>query len=248
MIKIKNLNKFFGNHHVLKNINLEIKKNQKISIIGPSGSGKSTLLRCLNLLEIPSTGQIWFDDVEITAENVNIEKVRQKMNMVFQNFNLFENKSVIDNVTLAPIKLKKIEKNEARQQAIELLEKVGMADKANHMPHQLSGGQKQRAAIVRALAMNPEVILFDEPTSALDPEMVSDVLEIMKKIASSNVTIVCVTHEMNFARHFSDEIVFIADGFIVEKNTPEFIFEQPKSDRLKKFLQSLCKHNSSNLN
>lgn len=236
MIKIKNLNKFYNTHQVLKNINLEIKKGEKISIIGPSGSGKSTLLRCMNLLETPSTGQIWFNDIEITNPKTDIKKIRQKMNMVFQNFNLFENKTIVQNIALAPIKLKKISKSQAHQKALELLEKIGIADKADQMPWQLSGGQKQRVAIVRALAMEPEMVLFDEPTSALDPEMVNEVLEVMKSLTKSGLTMVCVTHEMNFAQQFSDKVVFLDDGAVVEEGQPEDLFENPKSARLKKFL------------
>ena len=230
------MNKFFHSNQILKNINLKIKKNETVSIIGPSGSGKSTLLRCLNLLETPSSGEIWFDGVEITARGVNIKKIRQKMGMVFQNFNLFENKTIVKNITMAPIALKKINKHEATKNAIKLLEKVGIANKANCMPSQISGGQKQRVAIVRALAMDPKVILFDEPTSALDPEMVNGVLEIMKNLAETGLTMVCVTHEMNFARRLSNRVVFMDGGAIVEQGTPDQIFENPKSERLKKFL------------
>ena len=236
IIETKQLNKFFHSNQILKNINLKIKKNETVSIIGPSGSGKSTLLRCLNLLETPSSGEIWFDGVEITARGVNIKKIRQKMGMVFQNFNLFENKTIVKNITMAPIALKKINKHEATKNALNLLEKVGIANKANCMPSQISGGQKQRVAIVRALAMDPKVILFDEPTSALDPEMVNGVLEIMKNLAETGLTMVCVTHEMNFARRLSNRVVFMDGGAIVEQGTPDQIFEDPKSERLKKFL------------
>lgn len=236
MIKIKNLNKLFGNTQVLKNINLEIKKGEKIAIIGPSGSGKSTLLRCLNMLETPSNGQIWFKDTEITNSKTDINKIRQKMNMVFQNFNLFENKTIIDNITLAPIKLKKLEKEKAKHMAIELLKKVGLEHKANNFASQLSGGQKQRVAIVRALAMEPEVVLFDEPTSALDPERAYEVLEVIKSLAKNDLTMICVTHEMKFAKQIADQIVFMDNGEIIEQNSPENMFEHQNNERIKNFI------------
>ncbi len=236
IIKIENLNKSFDSKQILSNINLEIQKGEKISIIGPSGSGKSTLLRCMNLLEFPTSGKIWLNNIEITNSKTNIKKIRQNMNMVFQNFNLFENKTILDNITLAPIKLKKINKDEATKKAMSLLKQVGIGDKANCFPRQLSGGQKQRAAIVRAIAMNPEVVLFDEPTSALDPEMVNEVLKTIELLAKSGLTMVCVTHEMRFAKQISDRIIFLDGGTIVEQNTANEFFNHPKTTRLQKFL------------
>lgn len=239
MISVKNLEKYFGNHHVLKNINYEIKDGEKVVIIGPSGSGKSTFLRCLNLLEVPTSGQIWFDDVEITNHKNDVNKIRQKMNMVFQHFNLYANHTVLSNITLAPIKLKNISKDQAEEEAMNLLKRVGLQDKANAYPSQLSGGQKQRIAIVRSLAMNPEVILFDEPTSALDPEMVGEVLSVMEELSEMGLTMICVTHEMGFANKIADKVIFMDDGCIVEDNKPNEIFSNPKSDRLKNFLSKI---------
>lgn len=239
MISVKNLEKYFGNHYVLKNINCEIKSGEKIVIIGPSGSGKSTFLRCLNLLEVPTSGQIFFDGVEITNPKNDVNKVRQKMNMVFQHFNLYANYTVLNNVTLAPMKLKNISKEQAEEEAMNLLKRVGLQDKANAYPSQLSGGQKQRIAIVRALAMNPEVILFDEPTSALDPEMVGEVLGVMEELGEMGLTMICVTHEMGFANKIADKVVFMDDGCIVEEDRPNEIFSNPKSDRLKSFLSKI---------
>lgn len=239
MISVKNLEKYFGKHHVLKNINYEIKNGEKIVIIGPSGSGKSTFLRCLNLLEVPTSGQIWFDGVEITDPKNDVNKIRQKMNMVFQHFNLYANHTVLSNITLAPIKLKNISKEQAEEEAMNLLKRVGLQDKANAYPSQLSGGQKQRIAIVRSLAMNPEVILFDEPTSALDPEMVGEVLGVMEELSEMGLTMICVTHEMGFANKISDKVIFMDDGCIVEENEPNEIFSNPKSERLKSFLSKI---------
>lgn len=239
MISVKNLEKYFGDHHVLKNINYEIKDGEKIVIIGPSGSGKSTFLRCLNLLEVPTSGQIFFDGVEITDPKNDVNKIRQKMNMVFQHFNLYANHTVLSNITLAPIKLKNISKDQAEEEAMNLLKRVGLQDKANAYPSQLSGGQKQRIAIVRSLAMNPEVILFDEPTSALDPEMVGEVLGVMEELSEMGLTMICVTHEMGFANKIADKVVFMDDGSIVEENRPNEIFSNPKSDRLKSFLSKI---------
>ena len=239
MISVKNLEKYFGDHHVLKNINYEIKDGEKIVIIGPSGSGKSTFLRCLNLLEVPTSGQIWFDGVEITDPKNDVNKIRQKMNMVFQHFNLYANHTVLSNITLAPMKLKNISKDQAEEEAMNLLKRVGLQDKANAYPSQLSGGQKQRIAIVRSLAMNPEVILFDEPTSALDPEMVGEVLGVMEELSEMGLTMICVTHEMGFANKIADKVVFMDDGSIVEENRPNEIFSNPKSDRLKSFLSKI---------
>lgn len=239
MISVKNLEKYFGKHHVLKNINYEIKNGEKIVIIGPSGSGKSTFLRCLNLLEVPTSGQIWFDGVEITDPKNDVNKIRQKMNMVFQHFNLYANHTVLSNITLAPIKLKNISKEQAEEEAMNLLKRVGLQDKANAYPSQLSGGQKQRIAIVRSLAMNPEVILFDEPTSALDPEMVGEVLGVMEELSQMGLTMICVTHEMGFANKIADKVIFMDDGCIVEENEPNEIFSNPQSDRLKSFLSKI---------
>ena len=239
MISVNNLEKYFGNHHVLKNINYEIKNGEKVVIIGPSGSGKSTFLRCLNLLEVPTSGQIFFDGVEITDPKNDINKIRQKMNMVFQHFNLYANHTVLSNITLAPMKLKNISKEQAEEEAINLLKRVGLEDKANAYPSQLSGGQKQRIAIVRSLAMNPEVILFDEPTSALDPEMVGEVLGVMEELSKMGLTMICVTHEMGFANKIADKVIFMDDGCVVEDNKPNEIFSNPKSDRLKNFLSKI---------
>ncbi|MBE6866582.1 MAG: amino acid ABC transporter ATP-binding protein [Oscillospiraceae bacterium] len=239
MLKVENLKKNFGNLQVLKGINQTVRTGEVVSVIGPSGSGKSTFLRCLNLLERPDEGEIWFDGQEITQKGINIDLHRQKMGMVFQHFNVFPNMTVLQNITLAPILEKKIPKDQAEKQAMELLESVGMADKRNEYPRRLSGGQKQRLAIVRALAMEPKVILFDEPTSALDPEMVKGVLNVIKDLASSGMTIVIVTHEMGFAREVSDRVLFMDNGVIAEEGTPEEIFENPQHERTKEFLSQV---------
>lgn len=236
MINIKNLYKAFGKNEVLKGIDLKVEKGEVVAIIGPSGSGKSTLLRCMNLLETPSSGEVIFKDNHLTNEKTKLETLRQQMGMVFQNFNLFPHKKVIDNIMLAPSLLKKVSQSKLRKEANILLKKVGLEDKADAYPSQLSGGQKQRVAIARALAMNPEVLLFDEPTSALDPEVVGDVLKVMKDLAKEGMTMAVVTHEMNFAKDVSDKVVFMADGVIVEAGKPQDIFEQPKHDRTKNFL------------
>ena len=236
LIKVDGLRKSFGDLHVLKGINAEIKKGDVMVVIGASGSGKSTFLRCLNLLEEPTGGTITFEGVDITDRSVNINKHRQKMGMVFQQFNLFPHKTVLKNMTLGPIKLLKQSKKEAEANAMRLLERVGLADKANAYPSQLSGGQKQRVAIVRALAMNPDVMLFDEPTSALDPEMVGEVLEVMKQLAREGMTMVVVTHEMGFAREVADRVIFMEGGVIVEEGSPSEVFDHPKNDRTKDFL------------
>ncbi|MGY0412913.1 amino acid ABC transporter ATP-binding protein [Staphylococcus sp. mip270_02] len=236
MINIKNLYKTFGKNEVLKGIDMSVNQGEVVAIIGPSGSGKSTLLRCMNLLETPTSGEVIFKDHSLTSKNTELEKLRQQMGMVFQNFNLFPHKKVIDNIILAPSLLKKDKQSNLKEQAQELLDKVGLSDKADAYPSQLSGGQKQRVAIARALAMNPEVLLFDEPTSALDPEVVGDVLKVMKDLAKEGMTMVVVTHEMNFARDVSDKVVFMADGVIVESGTPEEIFEQQQHERTKNFL------------
>ncbi|WP_277220982.1 amino acid ABC transporter ATP-binding protein [Peptoniphilus vaginalis] len=236
MIKVENLTKSFGELEVLKGINQEIKDGEVVVVIGPSGSGKSTFLRCLNLLEEPTGGKIFVDDEEITSKNVDINKIREEMGMVFQSFNLFNNLNVIDNITLAPRLVRKIEKSEAEKKARDLLARVGLPDKAEAFPKSLSGGQKQRIAIARALAMNPKVMLFDEPTSALDPEMVGEVLDIMKDLAREGMTMVVVTHEMGFAREVGDRIIFMDGGNVVEEGSPEEIFGNPQNDRTKDFL------------
>ena len=239
MITVKNLEKNFGESnqiHVLKGINETINKGEQVVVIGPSGSGKSTFLRCLNLLENPTKGEIFFNGEEITSPKCDINKMRQNIGMVFQHFNLFPHLTIKQNITLAPIKLGKMSKEDADKRAMELLERVGLSDKADAYPLQLSGGQKQRIAIVRALAMNPEVMLFDEPTSALDPEMVGEVLDVMKELAADGMTMVVVTHEMGFAREVADTVIFMDDGKVVEKGTPDEIFNNPQNPRLKEFL------------
>lgn len=239
MISVKNLEKSYGSHHVLKGINEHIYKGEKIAVIGPSGSGKSTFLRCLNLLEQPTGGTITFDGIDITDPKTNINKLRARMGMVFQQFNLFPHLSVKDNITLAPVKLGLMTKPEADKKALELLERVGLPDKAKAYPKQLSGGQQQRIAIARALAMNPEVMLFDEPTSALDPEMVGEVLEIMKELADDGMTMVVVTHEMGFARSVATRVLFMDEGVIAEQNSPDEFFSNPQNPRLKEFLSKV---------
>ncbi len=239
LIKAENLQKSFGKLDVLKNIDIEIKRGEVVVVIGPSGSGKSTFLRCLNLLEEPTGGKIYFEDADITAPKSNINVHRQKMGMVFQQFNLFPHLTVLRNLTIAPMKLLGVPAADAEKRAIELLERVGLADKALSYPNQLSGGQKQRVAIVRALAMNPDVMLFDEPTSALDPEMVGEVLEVMKDLAKDGMTMVVVTHEMGFAREVADRVIFIDEGVIMEDAAPEEFFTNPKCDRLKDFLSKV---------
>ena len=242
MITVKNLYKSFGDNDeikVLLGIDEHIKKGEKIVIIGPSGGGKSTFLHCLNRLEEPTGGEIWFGDECITDKKCDINKLRMKMGMVFQHFNLFPHKSVMENITLAPIKLLKMSKQDAEKEAMELLTMVGLADKADAYPSQLSGGQKQRVAIARALAMKPEVMLFDEPTSALDPELVGEVLQVMKKLADDGMTMVCVTHEMGFAREVATRVLFMCDGVIAESGTPDDIFSNPQNPRTKQFLQSI---------
>lgn len=236
MIKVENLTKAFGELEVLKGINQEIKDGEVVVVIGPSGSGKSTFLRCLNLLEEPTSGKIFVDDEEITSKDIDINKVREEMGMVFQSFNLFNNLNIIDNITLAPTLVKKMEKEEAEKNAMELLKRVGLPDKRDSYPKSLSGGQKQRIAIARALAMNPKVMLFDEPTSALDPEMVGEVLDIMKDLAKEGMTMVVVTHEMGFAREVGDRILFMDGGYIVEEGSPEEVFGNPKNERTQNFL------------
>ena len=239
LIRVENLQKAFGDFHALNGITEEIHKGEVVVIIGPSGSGKSTFLRSLNLLEVPTGGHIYFEGVDITDAKVDIDKHRQKMGMVFQHFNLFPHKTILENITLAPIKLLKKDKAEAEKEARELLKRVGLEEKADSYPSQLSGGQKQRIAIVRSLAMNPDVMLFDEPTSALDPEMVGEVLELMKQLAQEGMTMVVVTHEMGFAREVANRVMFINDGVIQEENTPQEIFEHPQSPRLQEFLSKV---------
>ena len=239
MIKVCNLEKSFGDNHVLKGIDYEIKQGEKIVVIGPSGSGKSTFLRCLNLLETPTGGEVYFDGKCIKKKKCDINKVRQHMGMVFQHFNLFNNKTILENITLAPVNLKIMSKDEAKKTAMELLKRVGLEDKADAYPSQLSGGQKQRAAIVRSLAMNPKVMLFDEPTSALDPEMVGEVLQVMKDLAKEGMTMVVVTHEMGFAREVADKVLFMDGGYIVEEAPPEELFTAPKDARLQQFLKAV---------
>ncbi len=239
LIKTEGLEKSFGKVQVLKGITTEIHKGEVVVIIGPSGSGKSTFLRTLNLLEEPTGGKIYFEGVDITDPKININKHRQKMGMVFQQFNLFPHMTVLKNMTLAPMKLLKLSKADAEKRATELLDRVGLADRANAYPNQLSGGQKQRVAIVRALCMQPDVMLFDEPTSALDPEMVGEVLGVMKKLAEDGMTMAVVTHEMGFAREVADRVLFIDDGIIMEEGTPEEIFGNPQSPRLKDFLSKV---------
>ena len=237
MIKVKNLTKSFGENVVLRDISEEIKPNEVVCVIGPSGSGKSTYLRCLNRLEAPTEGEIYLDDVLIEESNIN--EVRTKMGMVFQNFNLFPHKSVLENITLAPVKVKKEDPKTAAEEAVELLKKVGLADKKDSYPDELSGGQKQRVAIARALAMKPEVMLFDEPTSALDPEMVGEVLEVMKELAEGGMTMVIVTHEMGFAREAADRVFFMDQGYVMEQGTPDQIFGNPQNERTKSFLSKV---------
>ena len=236
MIKVVNLKKQFGDNVVLKDISVTVTPGEAISVIGPSGSGKSTFLRCINGLEEITDGHIYVDELDIADPKVNIDTLRERVGMVFQSFNLFPHLSVTDNITLAPITLNKMSKADANKKAIELLKKVGLEDKAEVFPSSLSGGQKQRVAIARALAMDPEAILFDEPTSALDPEMVGEVLELMKQLARDGMTMVVVTHEMGFAKEVCDRVIFMADGEIVEESSPEEMFSNPKNERTKNFL------------
>ena len=238
MIEIKGLKKSFGDLHVLKGIDLHINEREVVVIIGPSGSGKSTLLRCINYLEEPTAGTITVDGIPLDSEK-NINKVREEVGMVFQRFNLFPHMTVLDNITLAPLKVRKIDKNRAEQTAQELLDRVGLGDKANAYPNQLSGGQQQRVAIARALAMNPKVMLFDEPTSALDPEMVGEVLDVMQRLAERGMTMVVVTHEMGFAREVGTRLLFVDGGYIVEQGNPKEVFENPKEERTKAFLSKI---------
>jgi polar amino acid transport system ATP-binding protein len=242
MIEMININKYYGDFHALKDINFSVKKGEVVVVCGPSGSGKSTMIRCINKLEEISSGKIMVDGIDINAKGVNVNKVRENAGMVFQHFNLFPHLSILENITIAPIKVKKMPKKEAESLAMELLERVKIPHQAAKYPSELSGGQKQRVAIARTLAMKPKIILFDEPTSALDPEMIGEVLDVMKDLAQENYTIVCVTHEMGFAREVSDRIVFMDHGVIVEENSPEEFFKNPKNDRTKKFLSEILHH------
>ncbi len=239
MISVKGLVKQFGDHVVLKGIDCEIEKGEKVVVIGPSGSGKSTFLRCLNLLEVPNQGQILFEGIDLTDPNCDVDQVRRKMGMVFQHFNLFPHLTIRENITLAPVKTGLMSEEEANRKALSLLERIGLPDKAEAYPPQLSGGQKQRIAIVRALAMNPDVMLFDEPTSALDPEMVGEVLELMKELAAEGMTMVVVTHEMGFAREVATRVLFMAEGQIMEENEPKEFFAHPQNPRLRDFLSKV---------
>ena len=236
MINVVNLEKHFGGENVLNGINTEISKGDVVCVIGPSGSGKSTFLRCLNMLEKPTGGKIIFEGDDLTDKHIDLNAHRQKMGMVFQQFNLFPHMSIMENLTTAPVLLKKRTKQQAQEKALELLSRVGLADRANDYPAQLSGGQQQRVAIVRALCMEPDVMLFDEPTSALDPEMVGEVLDVMKELAKEGMTMVVVTHEMGFAREVANRILFLADGVIAEEGTPDEVFDHPQSERLQSFL------------
>lgn len=237
MIEIKNLHKSFGKNEILKGINQSVSESEVLCIIGPSGSGKSTMLRLINMLETPTKGEIYIDGEKIAEKNIN--RIRTKMGMVFQNFNLFPHLTVLDNITIGPVNVKNISKAEAEKEAVKLLEKVGLKDKANSYPKSLSGGQQQRVAIARALAMNPEIMLFDEPTSALDPEMVGEVLDVMKSLAKEGLAMIVVTHEMGFAKEVADRVIFMDEGIIIEEGTPDEVLENPKEDRTKEFLSKV---------
>ncbi len=241
MITVKNLHKSFGALNVLRGVDQHIGKGDKVVLIGPSGSGKTTFLRCLNLLETPTSGQIFFEGTDITAPGCNINQIRMKMGMVFQQFNLFPHLSIMDNIILAPMKLKHMPKAEAQEKAMALLQRVGLQEKAKSYPRQLSGGQQQRIAIVRALAMNPDVMLFDEPTSALDPEMVGEVLDVMEQLAEDGMTMVVVTHEMGFAREVADHVIFMDEGVIVEQGHPDEVFGHPQQQRTQDFLRKVLR-------
>ena len=239
IISVKDLHKSYGKHEVLKGVDVDIRKEEVVCIIGPSGGGKSTFIRCLNFLEQPSGGHIFFEGDDLMDKKVDLDKHREKIGMVFQHFNLFDNKNVLDNIALAPIKVKKMKKEQAYVLAEKLLARVGLSEKAKQFPNQLSGGQKQRVAIARSLAMNPDVMLFDEPTSALDPEMVGEVLDLMKELARDGMTMVCVTHEIGFAKAVADRVLFLDQGVILEQNTPEELFNHPFNERTKDFLSKV---------
>jgi len=239
IISVKDLHKSYGKHEVLKGVDVDIRKEEVVCIIGPSGGGKSTFIRCLNFLEQPSGGHIFFEGDDLMDKKVDLDKHREKIGMVFQHFNLFDNKNVLDNIALAPIKVKKMKKEQAYALAEKLLARVGLSEKAKQFPNQLSGGQKQRVAIARSLAMNPDVMLFDEPTSALDPEMVGEVLDLMKELARDGMTMVCVTHEIGFAKAVADRVLFLDQGVILEQNTPEELFNHPVNERTKDFLSKV---------
>ena len=239
MIKVANLQKSFGSHKVLNGINVEVQPQEVVVVIGPSGSGKSTFLRCINLLETITDGHVLIEDIDITDKGTDINKVREEVGMVFQHFNLFPHKTVIENIMLAPLKVRGVSEQQAREKGMELLKKVGLEDKAETYPDSLSGGQKQRVAIARALAMEPKIMLFDEPTSALDPEMVGEVLEVIKQLAREGMTMVVVTHEMGFAREVGDRVIFMDGGLVVEENKPNEIFENPQHERTKAFLSKV---------
>lgn len=244
MIKLEGANKFFGTLHVLKDINLSVKTGEKLVIIGPSGSGKSTLIRCVNLLEKPTSGRVIVDNIDITDPHAPLTQVRQSVAMVFQQFNLYPHKTVLENLTLAPIIVKKVPKDQAVKTGLEYLERVGLQDKANVYPSQLSGGQQQRVAIARVLNMQPKIILFDEPTSALDPEMINEVLDVMVGLANEGITMVVVTHEMGFARKVADRVIFMDEGNIIEQGTPQHFFDNPQHDRTKLFLNKILRSNN----
>ena len=239
IISVKDLHKSYGKHEVLKGVDVDIRKEEVVCIIGPSGGGKSTFIRCLNFLEQPSGGHIFFEGDDLMDKKVDLDKHREKIGMVFQHFNLFDNKNVLDNIALAPIKVKKMKTEQAYALAEKLLARVGLSEKAKQFPNQLSGGQKQRVAIARSLAMNPDVMLFDEPTSALDPEMVGEVLDLMKELARDGMTMVCVTHEIGFAKAVADRVLFLDQGVILEQNTPEELFNHPSNERTKDFLSKV---------
>ena len=239
LIRVVNLKKDFGSNHVLRGINYEIHKGEKIVLVGPSGCGKSTFLRCMNMLEVPTSGEVWLDDVQVNGPKTDINKIRQRMGMGFQHFNLFHNLTIMDNITLAPVKLGLMKEEEAKEKALMLLRRVNLEDKADAYPHSLSGGMQQRIAIVRSLEMNPEVMLFDEPTSALDPEMVGEVLDVMTELAEEGMTMVVVTHEMAFAKKVANRVLFIDEGIIQEENEPEEFFAHPKNERLQDFLSKV---------
>lgn len=241
MIRLERVEKHFGHNHVLKEINLTVKNGEKLVVIGPSGSGKSTLIRCVNLLEKPNSGRVVVDGVEITAHKAQIHKVRQSVGMVFQQFNLYPHKTVLENLTLAPVKIKKVPPKEAEEIGMALLERVGLTDKAHVYPSQLSGGQQQRVAIARALNMRPKIMLFDEPTSALDPEMIQEVLDVMVDLAREGITMVVITHEMGFAKEVADRVVFMDEGAILEEGTPEHFFNNPARERTKLFLSRILR-------